>query len=139
MFIEEQSRANIAIENSYVYYDVGSPLPAAVTIYSSEGLSGQFYDPTSNPVYPIGGFAQKIDDGSGTIYEDWTEQTLTHLCDIVPITWTLTINITDLNTYTTTTRTDVVTLSSTPVTYTLRCTAVNQLCEVASISTSIPV
>lgn len=139
MFIEEQSRANIFVETSDVYYDVGSPLPAAVTIYSSEGLSGQFYDPTSNPASPIGGFAQKIDDGSGTIYEDWSEQTLTHLCDVVPITWTLTINILDLNTYTSTTRTDVVTLSNTPVTYTLRCTAVNQLLTVDAVATTIPV
>jgi len=139
MFVEEQSRPNIVVENSYVYYDVGSPLPPAVNLYTAEDLSGTFYDSTITPAFPVGGFAEKIEDNDGNIFEDWTEQTLTHLCDVVPVTWTLTINILDLNTSTTTTRTDVVTLSSSPVTYTLRCTAINQRCTVDAIATSIPV
>ena len=139
MFVEEQSRPNIVVENSFIYYDVGSPLPTVVNLYTAEELRGIFYDSTSTEASPVGGFAEKIEDNDGNIYEDWTEQTLTHLCDVVPVTWTLTITITDLNTFTTTTRTDVVTLSSSPVTYTLRCTSTNQRCEVSTITTSIPV
>jgi len=138
MFVEVQSRANIFVETSTVSYNTGSAPATSVAVYSAEGLSGAFVDSAGNSAVPIGGFAEKIEDNDGNIFEEYTEQTLTHLCDVVPMTWTLTITLLDLNDFTSTTRTDVVTLSG-PVTYTLRCTAVNQRCTVDAIATSIPV
>ncbi len=133
MFVEVQSRANIFVRSAVTSYRTGYSSVTTTTEHEGEGLDGLF-----DPVLQVGGYAEKRVLEDSSTYEEYTEQVLTHLCDAVPMRWTLTVELLDLNDFTTTERTDVVTLIDT-VTYTLRCTAVGQRCTIIDAVLTLPV
>ena len=132
-FTEEQSRANIYVRSAVTSYWTGFDTTTTTTVHQAEGLDGIF-----DPELGVGGFAEKRQLETGEIIERYSEQVLTHLGDGVPMTWTLTIEVLDLNDFTTTTRTDVVTLVTT-TTYTLRCTDLWTQCSVLAVELTLPV
>jgi hypothetical protein len=134
MFVEEQSRPNIFVKSVATFYpNTGSP-EVTTGVHEGNGLS------TVPPLNlgDTGLFAEKRDDGSGGVYETYIELTLSNECDVVPMSWSLTIRLFDRTTWTNTYRTDVVTLSGT-TSYTLRCTAMEQECYVDGEVFTIPV
>lgn len=134
MFVEEQSRPNIFVQSVATFYpNTGSPAVTTL-VHAGAGLS------TVPPVSlgTLAGGVEKRDDGSGGVYETYFELTLNNVCDVVPMSWSLTIRLYDRLLGTDSFRTDVVTLSGT-TSYTLRCTAMEQECFIDAEVFTIPV
>lgn len=142
MFIEEQTNPNVYLSVVYTYYPDGggSTTDDKGVFQVLDGTSLQVFGFLPWTIYGYGMGAQKYDAGHGGPYEDYATLTLTNLCDEMPMEWTLTVTLTDLNTFNTTTRTDTVTVTTT-TTYELRVAGgvTNQSLQVTAESFASPV